>query len=312
MFQYIEYIKAVHECKSFTKAAEKLYITQPALSIVIKKVEKNLGVSLFIRGKKEVTLTEEGKLYLQAAKKIAVIEQRVRDQFQNQDTELCGRLNIGAAGICMHYVIPTILKEFNQRFPKVRVEITEESFYHLQELLLRDELDLLLDSESYHSKILHERLFPNTLFYAIPSFLIHDSKLLEKSLTAEDIINNKYLKEEIPKISMQEVLDIPFLSLQPKNELYARAEILFNYYNCRPETVMHFNQQLTSYLFCQKGFGAAFVSDTLIRSQPVEHLRFFVFDYPLAERWISIGYKRDQYLTKTMSAFIQTAKSLYR
>ena len=311
MFEYIDYIKAVNECGSFTKAAEKLYITQPALSLVIKKAEAELGFPLFIRGKRNVTLTEEGIYYLQAADEVAAIEQRIKDQLVNGNSRISGKINIGAAGICMRYIVPEILARFNKLYPDVKVEVTEESFYHLRDLLLRNELDLVLDTESYHPEILHERLFPNTLFYAIPTALIESETFLNKGMTAEDVIANRYLETDVPKISMSDVMTIPFLSLQPRNELYARAEMLFNYYNCRPETLMHFNQQLTSYRFAQRGFGATFIADTLIRVQPSDKLRFYLFDYDLPERWISIGYKKDRYRTKAISVFIETAKSLY-
>ena len=109
---------------------------------------------------------------------------------------------------------------------------------------------------------------------------------------------------------MEDVIDIPFLSLQPRNELYARSEMIFNYYNSRPAALMHFNQQLTAYSFAQHGFGATFVSDTLIKAAPSDKLKFYRFSYQMPERWISIGYKKDRYLTKAMQIFIRTAQEM--
>lgn len=221
-----------------------------------------------------------------------------------------GAIRIGAAGICMRYVMPEILEVLNVRCPGIKVEIMEESYYSLRDQILREELDLMLDTESYHSQIGHARLFPNTLFYAVPATLIKDRELLDRGLSGEDIKNDRYQDRNDYLINMEEVINIPFLSLQPRNELFARSEMIFNYYNSRPAALMHFNQQLTAYSFAQHGFGATFVSDTLIKAAPSAKLKFYRFSFQMTERWISIGYKKDRYLTKAMQIFIKTAQEM--
>ncbi len=310
MFEHLDYVKAVHECGSFTKAAEQLYVTQPALSLVIRKTEEELGAKLFVRSKKGAVLTEEGELYLRAGQEARRIEQRVRDQMIPDNRGIMGSISIGAAGICMRYVIPEILKELSVEYPGIRIQVVEESYYSLRDQLLREELDLMLDTESYHSQIRHVRLFPNTLFYAVPAALIKDRNLLNRGLSADDIKSESYQGRDSFFINMDDVIDIPFLSLQPRNELYARSEMIFNYYNCRPAALMHFNQQLTAYSFAQHGFGATFVSDTLIKAGPSDKLKYYRFAYDLPERWISIGYKKDRYLTKAMAIFIRKAQEV--
>lgn len=310
MFDHLEYVKVIQECGSFTKAAEKLYITQPALSLVIGKLEEELGTRLFVRSKKGAVLTEEGELYLKAGQEAKEIEQCVRDRLASGHREIGGILRIGAAGICMRYVMPEILKVLNIQYPGIKVEITEESYYSLRDQILRGELDLMLDTESYHSQISHVRLFPNTLFYAVPAVLIKEEGLLNRGLSGEDIKNDRHQNSDDHFINMEDVFDIPFLSLQPRNELFARSEMIFNYYNSRPVTLMHFNQQLTAYSFAQHGFGATFVSDTLIKAAPSDKLKFYRFSYQMPERWISIGYKKDRYLTKAMEIFIKTAREI--
>ncbi len=310
MFDHLEYVKAIHECGSFTKAAEKLYVTQPALSLVIGKMEEELGVQLFTRSRKGAVLTEEGALYLKAGQEARDIEQRVRDQMVSGHQEIGGVIRIGAAGICMRYVMPEILKVLNVRYPGIKVEITEESYYSLRDQILREELDLMLDTESYHALIGHVRLFPNTLFYAVPAALIKNGDLLERGLSGEDIEKDRCGDRNDYLINMEDVIDIPFLSLQPRNELFARSEMVFNHYNSRPVALMHFNQQLTAYSFAQHGFGATFVSDTLIKAAPSDKLKYYRFSYQMPERWISIGYKKDRYLTKAMQIFIRTAQEM--
>ncbi|MCR5732171.1 MAG: LysR family transcriptional regulator [Sphaerochaetaceae bacterium] len=312
MFEYERYIRMIHENNSFTRAAEKLYITQPALSIIVKKLEDELGKELFIRTKKKVTLTEAGQRYLDAADEVAGIEKRFRDGLMAPDSSYTGVVRVGGAGVCVNYVIPRIMNELKRKYPRLRIEISEESFYTLREMLLGKKLDLILDSESYHEDISHVRLFPNILLYAVPKALLSSPALLKKGMTAEDIINGKHMSENIPVITLADVVDIPYLSLTPQNELFSRVEALFIHYGLRPVTAMHFNQQLTSYRYAEQGFGAAFVGDTLIKLQPSDKLLFYVFDHGMSKRWISVAYKKDEYISKGSKLFIETSKSVFR
>ena len=279
---------------------------------MVKKLENELGKELFIRTKKKVILTEEGQRYLDAADEVAGIEKRFRDSLVASDGSYTGVIRVGGAGICVNYVIPKILNELKRKYPRLRIEVAEESFYTLREMLLEKKLDLVLDSESYHTDISHVRLFPNTLLYAVPKVLLSDPALFKKGMTAEDICRGKHMSENTPVITMEEVVSIPYLSLQPQNELYSRVETMFSHYGLRPATAMHFNQQLTSYRYAEQGFGAAFIGDTLIKSQPSERLLFYTFDRDMPKRWISVAYKTDEYLSKGSRIFIETSRSVYR
>ena len=78
MFNHMHYVYTVYEEKSFTKAAQKLYVSQPALSGAIKKLEIELGYPIFDRGGKEVTPTELGMKYIKAVQEILVIQKNLR------------------------------------------------------------------------------------------------------------------------------------------------------------------------------------------------------------------------------------------
>ncbi len=311
MFEYEKYIRTIYECESFTKAAEKLYITQPALSIVVKKLEEELGKKIFIRNRKKVILTEDGRRYLDTADEISRIQNQFRDSLEAPDSSYTGKIRVGGAGICVNYVVPKILTRLKEKYPGLKTEVAEESFYTLKEMLLNRKLDLVLDSESYHADLTHVRLFPNTLLYAVPKARITDPSFLKKGMTADEICKGKHMSDDIPVITMEDVAGIPYLSLQPENELYNRVEMLFAHYSCRPVTAMHFNQQLTSFRYAEQGFGAAFIGDTLIKAQPTDNLLFYMFDYKMPERWISVAYKTDEYLSKGARLFIETSKSIF-
>ena len=129
-------------------------------------------------------------------------------------------------------------------------------------------------------------------------------------LTGEQILNRPVDEMQSCVIEMDDMMDIPFLSLKGRNELYARSEMIFGYYNKRQVTLIHFNQQIAAYNFSRHGFGVTFVSDTFIRADPSDRLRYYLFSCPTSERWISIGYKKDKYMTRAKSSFIETAEEV--
>ncbi|MCD8357186.1 MAG: LysR family transcriptional regulator [Clostridia bacterium] len=311
MFESKRYIIAVYECGSFSAAAKKLYMTQPALSLAVKKAEQEMGVTLFDRSCKPLRLTESGEKYIQAAKQIFAIESELKDQFHAIKSGVSGKITIGAASICMTYLIPQILERFSANYPNVSVEVREESFYTLKDILRAEEIDLILETDWFEDDLASEKLFRNTVLLAVPKTLISSGELIKKGMTAEQICSNAFLKDAAPTICMSDVHSIPFLTLQPRNELSMRAEKIFSYYGEYPKSRMSFNQQMTAYHFASKGFGAAFVSDTLVKFVPDTDLLYFRFDCPMAERWISIGFKKKRYQTAAMRAFIQTAKDLF-
>ena len=83
MFKHMDYVYAVYEEKSFTKAAEKLYISQPALSSTIKKLEKDMGYPIFERRGKEVVPTYVGQRYLEAAEEIRLIRRNLEQEIDD-------------------------------------------------------------------------------------------------------------------------------------------------------------------------------------------------------------------------------------
>ncbi len=307
MFDYVKYVKTVYECSGFTKAADKLCITQPALSIAINKAEEELGVKLFDRKSKPLTLTEAGRLYLEAAEKALALESELKERITA--TSVKGELRVGAAGIAMNYIVPIILDAFRRKYPEVNTVLYEESAFTLKDFLRNDNLDLFIDTELNESEFISEPLFSNTVFYAVSEELL-SPELIDRSYSSQEIVSDKFSDSE-KKTDFNCLKDIPYLSLQPRNELYKRAELYFSYYGCHPRTVMYFNQQLTSYRFAQKGYGGAFVGDTLIKARPSDSLRFFSLDFELPQRTVCISYKKNKYLNSAMSAFIETAKELY-
>ncbi len=147
---------AAAECKSISKAAAQLYISQPAVSITIKKLEENLNTTLFLRKSKGVELTENGRKLYDSAKRAFQILSDTEDRLKFQRST--GYLRIAASNVlCKHFLMP-YLKEFTGLYPNTDVSITCTSSASACSMLERCDIDLALAAKPEHlgtAKLLH-------------------------------------------------------------------------------------------------------------------------------------------------------------
>ena len=139
-FTYVEMVAA---CGSFTKAAAKLFISQPALSNYIGKVEEELGVKLFDRSSTPLTLTYAGEQYLKRARvilgQIHEMDKEIRDITQNMK----GKIRLGFPSERIIYMLPLLLAPFKGKYPGIDVEVITGPGNKLTEGLRAGETDFV-------------------------------------------------------------------------------------------------------------------------------------------------------------------------
>ena len=146
MLNYKEYIYAIYQERSFSKAAQKLYVSQPWLSSVVKKVEQEIKTPLFNRSTNPISLTPAGEYYIQQVEKVMAIETDMREHFtalNSPGTEL----HIGSSMFFCTYVLPQLFKEFQEQNPQITLTLTEGSSAAMAEKLLDRKLDFFLEAE---------------------------------------------------------------------------------------------------------------------------------------------------------------------
>ena len=141
-FNDLRYIVVIAEENSITKAADKLYMTQPALSQYLKKVEKELGVLIFERTTTGVRPTAEGVQFLAFAKNVLNQEQDMKKQLQNLRGGDVGEVRLGFTGTQATYVLPHILPDFHLKYPGIEITLVEGSSIDIENKLLKHEVDI--------------------------------------------------------------------------------------------------------------------------------------------------------------------------
>jgi LysR family transcriptional regulator, hydrogen peroxide-inducible genes activator len=191
----LEYIIAVDTYRHFVKAAEKCYITQATLSMMIKKLEEELDLVIFDRSKKPVVPTQLGKKIIAQAKIIVQESQKLKEIVSAEHDSLSGELHIGIIPTLAPYLLPLFLNSFLKKHPLIKLNISELSTDEIIHKLKQNDLDAGILATPLNDSSLKEEL----LFYE--EFIVYASskeKLLKKKyLLAQDIdVNRLWLLQE--------------------------------------------------------------------------------------------------------------------
>lgn len=138
----LSYIVAVDKYRHFATAAQKIYITQPTLSMQIQKLEDELGVLIFDRSKSPVIPTEIGKKIIEQAKVILSGAKHIQDIAAAEEGDLKGSFKVGIIPTVAPYLVPLFLKHFVEQYPNVELIFEEKLTSEIVEGLHDDELDV--------------------------------------------------------------------------------------------------------------------------------------------------------------------------
>lgn len=142
--QQLRYIVTLEKERHFARAAEKCLVTQPGLTIQLKKLEEEIGIKIFDRSKVPLEPTPLGTEIIEKAKKILREVDTVRNFVIEQKNILKGKVHLGVVSTLSPYLIPLCLKEFQRSMPEVEFIISEDSTVNLMKNLENAELDMAL------------------------------------------------------------------------------------------------------------------------------------------------------------------------
>lgn len=307
MFVWKKYVYEVYKERSFTKAAQNLYISQPSLSARIKKIEVIIGEPLFDRSTTPLQLTEVGKVYIEAAEEITQIEQRVENYINDLAGLKTGNLAVGASTLFAAYVVPSLITQFNQKFPDVHIQLIEGNTAELEEMLGSNALDFVIDNYHYDSILYNKELYcEENILLAVPKHFAINEELGMYQLSYKNIKNKNYLNQKYPAVPLGRFADLPFIMLTQGNDTRTRGDRLCRNVGFKPNIVLEFNQQSTAYMASSTQLGATFISDILVSQLPAfENLVYYKLDGEEAKRKVFFYYKTHKYKTRVMEEFIR-------
>ena len=142
---------------SFTKAAEELFMTQPAVTKHIHKLEQNLQTKLFVRHGNKISLTEAGKVLLNYSRKIDKVYNQLHFELGQLQNQFQGKLRIGASTTMTQYVLPDIIKKFKERYPDLQISVINGNTEFIEIALRENSIDLgIIEGQSKHHGIQYQ------------------------------------------------------------------------------------------------------------------------------------------------------------
>lgn len=312
MQQEMKYIYTLYQYGSFSKAAEELFLTQPALSISIQKVEREIGMPLFNRDKKPLELTEAGRLYIKKIEEIQHLEEELRAQLNDLTDLKTGRLRIGGTHYFNAYILPPVLSAYKRRFPGIQLELTEGGSWELLDMLKENKIDLTFNcTPQAADKLRRTPSFHDTILLAVPVHFPVNSLLKDYAMSSQDVLARRFNDPQCPAISLKAFADTPFIMLTPGNNLFQRSMSFFEEANITPNITLQVSQLVTSFHLAQAGIGAAFVSDWLLTNVHPEML-YYKIDSPASVRIFDIVTSGKNYLSHAQKAFIELFQEYYQ
>lgn len=241
------YVCALAQSGNMTKAAELLFISQPALSTYIKALEDRLGEPLFIRKAGMYTPTYLGEMYLQKARKMLALQDTFNTELGLIRSGIKGRLRIGIQTRRSSIIMGPIMQLINQEYPNIELIVEEGNYNGLRRLLLSNRIDLMICSALHQEPILHTKLISKeVLLFAVH----HHSPLIEKAIVQK---NSDYLF-----IDLHEAAKECFFLPHSDQSLRSTCDEIFLHCGFVPKKQMLIRSIETSLRLVSEGHGVAF------------------------------------------------------
>ena len=307
----LTYIQMVYQKGSFSKAAQALCLTQPALSIAIHKIEDEIGMPLFDRNQKPLGLTEAGHLYISKIKQMQILEDELKSQLLDLSSMNRGSIKIGATSYIISCILPPVLMRFKQQYPSIQLNIIEAGSYELREMLQEQKLDMTfvsqLEKDSHFSR--HPG-FQDHLILSVPvSFQINEA-LKDFALSGRDIRSGRHLDVSFPSVDLKVFKKTPFILLEDKYNLRVRANAFFEEAGIQPNICMEAAQILTTYALARAGIGAVFLPDRAVGGDSSETV-FYKLASSQTARDMSIATNSKSYISCATQRFIEEFSAYY-
>ena len=258
-FNKLEYIIKVAELGNITKAADELFMTQPALSHFLTKIEKEEGVKIFDRSSSPVTLTYEGEMYVETARKILELNQQLKEEMAQVTGAKKGRIKIGIPPLRAAAMLPKFLPAFTEEFPLVQIQTLEHNSRQLREDVLRGSVDFAVLPQLGDFKD----------FNCIPICSEEMLMVAREGMLRED--QYTVCDDGRKVVDMAKLKDEKFVLLGTGHGSRGAMDILFNLHGYKPKIFMETTNNETAFGLAAVGMGLAVVPESTVNTIRHDH-----------------------------------------
>lgn len=305
MIPEFDYIYTLYEEGSFSKAAEKLFVTQPALSIAVRKVEERIGMPVFDRNHRPLTLTPAGEAYIDMVRNMKLLSLEFSQKINDLIGLDAGIVRIGGSHYINSYILAPYLSAFSRKYPKVELRIIEKSSFELCSMLRQRQIDIAFSCDTKILKdFVHYPMFCDNILLAVPEDLSFNINHQDLAMNEEDIIAGRHLCTDCHGLTMKEIADLEIMVLSKGNNLNERVHEMFREEGLEPRVKLELNQLVTAYHLAASGLAATFISDRLVIPHSGEKLAFYPLANDLSRRNFHVILNSDAYIPIAVQALV--------
>ena len=313
LFHRKDLIYTIAKEQSFSKAAQKLFVAQPSLSLVVKTLEEELGTPLFDRSSKPIRLTEAGREYIRAAEQIKEIERAYQEYILALNNLEAGSLRIGSNQLLSSVVLPKYISAFIQAHPKIKLSLMDANSTTLENEISNGALDIVIDNSLLPTDVFEQQLLATEhLLLAVPAGFSANGACRDYGFSYKDILQNKHIDQSEP-VPFHFFSQVPFILMNRNNDTGKLSNSIFHEAGFTPNVLFEQDRLTTLYSYVEQGVAASLVTDTLVRNirgVRQENIVFYTLPVSHSHRNIYAYYKKNKFCTKAMDRFIDGLHSL--
>ena len=292
----LQYAVVLSETKNFSTAAEKLNISQPALSKQIIALENELQMKLFDRNSNPLSLTDAGECFIEKSRKLLFEEDVLLKTLEKYKSGERGKLVIGAVPFRSSYMMPGLIKNIKEKFPNLQVELQEYGLSVLREGLLKGEYDFAIMNLPVNEPEFEAiPLMPDTLVLAVP----------EKMKTYME----NWDKDEIDDFSIGKKL--PYVTVGKEQEMRKLFDALCAEVNIDPDIYATVTGVATAWEMVKSGVAATIIPKQFVMAKgDYSKVKLFEIKNTPYTRQSAVVLRRGQFVSEYAKYAIEVLKCM--
>ncbi|GFN34024.1 LysR family transcriptional regulator [Paenibacillus xylaniclasticus] len=294
----LRYFIAIAEAGQITRAAKSLNMEQPPLSRQLKQMERELGVTLFDRSSKQLTLTHAGELLRERAEMLLRQFHETVQEVKEVEEGVQGLLSIGAVVSCVS-LLPRAIERYREKYPQVTFKISEGDHFQLGDALVKRGIELVVARLPFE--------------FAADSPYEHDVLRLPSDPYVAVIPRKWTSADTQTSISLDELASHPFLTLKTDQTIGMHEQVMneFGRSGLVPHIICECSSVAIILSLVAAGIGATVLPKSVVAMSPIDSLRMLQIEGADFQSEVGIVWLKDRYLSKSARHFIEQYKDGY-
>jgi DNA-binding transcriptional LysR family regulator len=293
----LRYVLVLAREKSFSSAAQILHISQPSLSQFIKKIEDELGVTLFDRNGGECRLTDAGEVYIEAGRKILDLERQMENRLSDIAQKKAGRITIGISPYRAARILPKAVYEYRKKYPKVEVRLLERAGPDLIDGITNGEFDLCLTALPVNERLFScEHIMDEKILLAVQKGSVYEQMIQMQSVPGKDL-----------SVDLTQLQNMDFIVLGKMQLMQNMLTNICEDYGLQINVVAECVNIETQLSLVREGVGVALIPSSMADYWS-DSVSFYSIKQSVPRRDIVVIYRKEQYMSELITEFIDILK----